>query len=118
VGRFSASDAYDRIRGLFTPQEAKFAQVDNQTLPPLLFRTWDSCGLGTIAKNVTFQYQGPPTNAAAIFGEIKRLNLCDTFSDVSNGCGKRSDLLIPGQLDNGRIYTAACNPTTRKLVIT
>ena len=118
IGRFSAGDAYDRIRGLFTPADAKFAKVDNETLPPLLFRTWDSCGLGTVSKNVTFQYTGPQADAGTIFREIKRLNLCDTLSDVGQGCGTRTDLVLPGPLMDQGVYRASCDPATRKLVIT
>jgi hypothetical protein len=118
VGKFSASDAYDRIRGLFDPEDTKFAQVDNETLPPLLFRTWEGCGLGTISKNVTFKYSGAtPTDSVLIFREIKRLNLCDTFSDVSQTCGKRNDLVMPVPVEDGRIYTASCDPLTRKLLV-
>jgi hypothetical protein len=63
------------------------------------------------------QYDGPSLDKAAIFSAIKRKNLCDTLSSVSDGCGTRDDLVLTGTVDAGRIYEIRCDNTTRKLVI-
>ncbi len=111
VAKTTNIDLYGKIQDMINDDSPEaFQKVDNQTIGPLLFRTWEECGLGSVPMNVTFQLESPREfNKTDLFQYVKRMRLCRTLSSVQEDCGTREDVLMP-TLQPGTIYVVECQP--------
>ncbi|MDD9954022.1 MAG: hypothetical protein OXR66_06820 [Candidatus Woesearchaeota archaeon] len=117
VGRMTNSGLYESVKDMFLGDDTEeFTKVTDETLPELLFTTWESCGLGTTERAVTFQYTGAGIGKTDVFAKIKALRLCRTLSSVQEDCGTREDLVMP-QLVEGTVYEARCDTGLQQLVV-
>lgn len=108
---------FEKISNTIKGKEtAEFTTLNNETIAPFLFSTWQECGLGTKEMNVTFQYQGDEITLDEVFDEIQRMRLCRTLSSLSRDCGSREDVVLLSALEAG-IHTARCQPETQQMII-
>jgi hypothetical protein len=52
-----------------------------------------------------------------IAAQIARAHLCGSLGFADQGCGNSNDLVLGAPLEQGRVYTARCDPAARTLVI-
>jgi hypothetical protein len=114
IGSAGFQDLYEGIRGEKAPE---FRKVNQDEFVVEAAEFWQSCGLGTVQKNLTLYLDGQGTyNATVFFERAEKLNLCTTLQSAAQGCGTREQLVMP-ELTLPRIVNLKCDVAAEQLVI-